>query len=69
LKVLARAGLIERGREAQWRPCRLAAAPLRDVDDWLQHYRRFWEQSFDRLGDYLKELQTKEKRHGRKKRK
>jgi DNA-binding transcriptional ArsR family regulator len=68
LKVLERAGLIERGREAQWRPCRLAAAPLRDVDDWLQHYRRFWEQSFDRLGDYLKELQTKEKRHGRKKR-
>jgi DNA-binding transcriptional ArsR family regulator len=69
LKVLQRAGLIERGREAQWRPCRLAAAPLRDVDDWLQHYRRFWEESFDRLGDYLKELQTKEKRHGRKKRK
>ena len=69
LKVLERAGLIERGREAQWRPCRLAAAPLRDVDDWLQHYRRFWEESFDRLGDYLKELQTKEKRHGRKKRK
>ena len=69
LKVLERAGLIERGREAQWRPCRLAAAPLRDIDDWLRHYRRFWEESFDRLGDYLKELQAKEKRHGRKKRK
>jgi DNA-binding transcriptional ArsR family regulator len=69
LKVLERAGLIERGREAQWRPCRLAAAPLREVDNWLGHYRRFWEESFDRLGNYLDELQTKEKRHGRKKRK
>jgi DNA-binding transcriptional ArsR family regulator len=61
LKVLERAGLITRGREAQWRPCRLAAAPLKGAADWLEHYRRFWEQSFDRLGDYLDELQAKEK--------
>lgn len=66
LKVLQRAGLIARGREAQWRPCRLAAGPLKDAADWLEHYRRFWEQSFDRLEDYLRELQTKGKRHGRK---
>ncbi len=66
LKVLERAGLIARGREAQWRPCRLAAGPLKDAADWLEHYRRFWEQSFDRLEDYLRELQTKGKRHGRK---
>src|SRR5580700_10107079 len=57
LKVLERAGLIARGREAQWRPCRLEAGPLKDAADWLSHYRRFWEQSFDRLDDYLKELQ------------
>src|SRR5271155_5412374 len=50
LKVLERAGLIARGREAQWRPCRLEAAPLKDVSDWVEHYRKFWEQSFDRLG-------------------
>jgi DNA-binding transcriptional ArsR family regulator len=67
LKVLERAGLIARGREAQWRPCRLEAGPLRDVNNWLEHYRRFWEQSLDRLDDYLKELQAKEKKHGRKK--
>jgi len=67
LKVLERAGLIARGREAQWRPCRLAAGPLKDAADWLEHYRRFWEQSFDRLDDYLRELQMKEKKHGRKK--
>src|ERR671922_2745136 len=66
LKVLERAGLITRGREAQWRPCRLQAAPLKDAADWLQHYRRFWEESFDRLDDYLRELQRKEKKHGRK---
>jgi DNA-binding transcriptional ArsR family regulator len=66
LKVLERAGLIARSREANWRPCRLAAAPLKDAAKWLEHYRRFWEQSFDRLDDYLKELQRKEK-HGRKK--
>ncbi len=72
LKVLQRAGLIARGREAQRRPCRLAAAPLKDASDWLEHYRRFWEESFDRLEDYLRdlkkrELQRKEKKHGRKK--
>ncbi len=66
LKVLERAGLIARGREAQWRPCRLAAGPLKDAADWLEHYRRFWEQSFNRLEDYLRQLQTKGKRHGRK---
>src|SRR5229473_2828225 len=58
LKVLERAGLIARAREAQWRPCRLKAAPLKDIADWLEHYRRFWEQSFDRLEEYLRELQT-----------
>src|SRR4051812_44502270 len=57
LKVLERAGLIERGREAQWRPCRLRAAPLKEVEDWVEQYRRFWEESFDRLGDYLREIQ------------
>src|SRR5438270_9130590 len=57
LKVLERAGLIARGREAQWRPCRLAAGPLKDAADWLDHYRRFWDESFDRLEDYLRELQ------------
>jgi DNA-binding transcriptional ArsR family regulator len=61
LKVLERAGLIARSREAQWRPCRLEAGPLKDAADWLEHYRRFWEQSFDRLDDYLGELQGKEK--------
>ena len=61
LKVLADAGLIERSREAQWRPCKLKADPLRDVADWVEHYRRFWEESFDRLGAYLKELHKKEK--------
>jgi DNA-binding transcriptional ArsR family regulator len=67
LKVLEHAGLIERGREAQWRPCQLAAGPLKDAADWLEHYRPFWEQSFDRLSEYLRELQRKEKKHGRKK--
>ena len=66
LKVLERAGLIERGREAQWRPCRLEAGPLREVSDWVAHYQRFWEESLDRLDDYLKQLQAKEKRHARK---
>lgn len=60
LKVLERAGLIARGREAQWRPCRLEAGPLREVNDWLEHYRRFWEQSLDRLDDYLQQLQADE---------
>jgi DNA-binding transcriptional ArsR family regulator len=67
LKVLERAGLIVRGREAQWRPCQLAAGPLKDAAEWIEHYRRFWEQSFDRLGEYLRELRRKEKKHGRKK--
>ena len=57
LKVLERAGLIARGRQAQWRPCRLDAGPLRDVADWLEHYRRFWEARLDRLGEYLEQLQ------------
>jgi DNA-binding transcriptional ArsR family regulator len=60
LKVLERAGLIARGREAQWRPCRLAAGPLKDACDFLQRYRRFWEESFDRLEDYLRELKMRE---------
>jgi DNA-binding transcriptional ArsR family regulator len=61
LKVLERAGLIERGREAQWRPCRLKAAPMKAASDWIEQYRQFWEESLDRLGDYLQELQGKEK--------
>jgi DNA-binding transcriptional ArsR family regulator len=69
LKVLERAGLIARGRQAQWRPCRLEPGPLKEVADWVEHYRQFWEQSFDRLDDYLKELKSKEKKHGRKSRK
>src|SRR5258708_26907477 len=64
LKVLERAGLIARGRVAQWRPCRLEGAPLRDVADWLEHYRRFWDESLDRLADYLHQLQTKPETHG-----
>ena len=67
LKVLERAGLIARSREAQRRPCRLRAAPLKDVADWVGRYRRFWEQSFDRLDSYLHTLQAKEKKGGRKK--
>jgi DNA-binding transcriptional ArsR family regulator len=65
LKVLERAGLITRGRAAQWRPCRLEAAPLKDASDWLEEYRSFWEESFDGLEDYLRELQEKEKTDGR----
>ena len=60
LKVLEKAGLISRGRQAQWRPARLEAAALKAVSEWLDDYRRHWEQSFDRLGDYLAELQKKE---------
>ncbi|MGO9361780.1 MAG: ArsR/SmtB family transcription factor [Xanthobacteraceae bacterium] len=67
LKVLERAGLIARGREAQWRPCRLEAGPLREVDRWLGDYRKFWEASFDRLDLYLQELQAREKKPRRKK--
>ncbi len=66
LKVLERAGLIERGREAQWRPCRLKATPLKDIAYWVEHYRRFWERGFDQLDDYLRQFQAKEKRCGRK---
>ena len=69
LKVLERAGLITRGREAQWRPCRIEADALKHVDDWLETYRRFWEDSFDRLDDYLRVIQTKEKKRGKKPRK
>lgn len=61
LKVLERAKLISRGREAQWRPCKLKAAPLKDIAEWVEHYRRFWEQSFDRLDEYLREIQSKER--------
>ena len=60
LKVLERAGLIARSREAQWRPCKLEAARLREVADWVERYRRFWEESFDRLEGYLKELQKQD---------
>ena len=66
LKVLEHAGLIARSRDAQWRPCRLDAGPLKEVADWVERYRRFWEQSFERLDDYLRELKMKEKKHGRK---
>ena len=75
LKVLERAGLIARGRDAQWRPCRLEGARLKEVADWVEHYRQFWEESFDRLGEYLREIQqqkkkpAKEKKHARKHRK
>lgn len=62
LKVLERAGLIARGREAQWRPCRLEAAPLREVATWVETYRAMWEESFTRLDDYLNDLQKKEKK-------
>jgi DNA-binding transcriptional ArsR family regulator len=65
LRVLERAGLITRGREAQWRPCRLEAAPLKEVADWAERYRAIWEQRFDRLETYLHELKMKEKKNGR----
>ena len=68
LKVLERAGLIERGREAQWRPCRLKAKPLREVSDWVEQYRKHWEERLDRLEEYLQVLQAEEKK-GRKKQK
>ena len=69
LKVLERAGLIARGRDAQWRPCRIEGSRLREVADWVDQYRRFWEESFDRLDDYLRELQKKEKKHERSRKK
>ncbi|MBZ0271914.1 metalloregulator ArsR/SmtB family transcription factor [bacterium] len=66
LKVLERAGLISRGRDAQWRPARLSAKPLAEVANWVEEYRRFWDESFDRLGEYLKQLQSEEDDHERK---
>ena len=66
LRVLERAGLIARGRDAQWRPCRLEAGPLKEVAEWTERYRAVWEQRFDRLDTYLQELKAKENRHGRK---
>jgi DNA-binding transcriptional ArsR family regulator len=68
LGVLERAGLISRGRDAQWRPCRLEAAPLKDVAEWAERYRALWEQRLDRLDAYLKTLKAKEKKHGRQRR-
>ena len=69
LRVLERAGLIARGREAQWRPCRIEAGPLKEVADWTERYRHIWEQRLDRLDKYLQQMKTKEeKRHGRKQR-
>lgn len=65
LKVLEAAGLISRGREAQWRPCRLKAEALKDVDDWLARYRRFWSERFDKMDTYIAELKKKEKRDDR----
>lgn len=67
LRVLEKAGLIHRGRNAQWRPCRLEAGPLKEVHDWIGRYRRFWEESFDRLDAYLTQLQATEKQPARKK--
>jgi len=66
LRVLERAGLIARGRDAQWRPCRLEPAPLKEVADWAERYRAMWEERFDRLENYLQQLQAKEKRDARK---
>ena len=63
LKVLERAGLIARSRDAQWRPCRLNAGPLKNVSDWVGDYRKFWEESFDRLDDYLRGVQAKQKEY------
>ena len=67
LKVLESAGLIARGREAQWRPCRLEAGPLKDISSWVERYRKFWEQSFDRLDAYLYEIQPREDQSSEKK--
>lgn len=66
LKVLEHAGLITRGRSAQWRPCQLHAGPMKEVADWVEGYRHFWAESFDRLEDYLQELQAKEKKKEKK---
>ncbi|MGA3171558.1 MAG: metalloregulator ArsR/SmtB family transcription factor [Chthoniobacteraceae bacterium] len=67
LKVLERGGLITRSRDAQWRPCRLEATPMKEAVDWLQLYRRHWEERFDRLDEYLTRLQAKEKKHDHRK--
>ncbi len=69
LKVLERAGLIDRGREAQWRPARLNATPLKEADAWVQRYRRFWEESFDRLDEVLQEIKEKKEKYRARKRK
>lgn len=69
LKVLQRAGLVTRGREAQWRPCRLDARPLKGAAEWVEHYRRFWTERFDRLDEYLHKLKSEEKVHAHKRRK
>ena len=62
LKVLEKAKLIRRGKDKQWRPCALEAAPLKDASDWIGDYRQFWEESFERLDEYLKEIQSEEKK-------
>jgi DNA-binding transcriptional ArsR family regulator len=67
LKVLEKAGLITRGRDAQWRPCTLAATPLREVSQWVEQYREHWEQRFDRMESYLQTLQARQKQSERKK--
>lgn len=66
LKVLEKAGLVTKTKEAQWRPCKLNGAPLKDVSDWMEHYRFFWEESFDRLGEYLKTVTAAQKAKGQK---
>lgn len=65
LKVLQKAGLITQSREAQWRPCRLEAKPLKQAAEWIERYREYWEESFDNLDSYLRDIQSKEKKHGR----
>lgn len=67
LKVLQKAGLITQSREAQWRPCRLEAKPLKQASEWIERYREYWEESFDNLDSYLRDIQSKEKKRGRKK--
>jgi len=67
LKVLEHAGLISRSREAQWRPCKIEPEALKDVDSWLEDYRKLWNERFDRLDDYLKQMQSRERKRGRKK--
>lgn len=66
LKVLEKAGLVIKTKDAQWRPCKLNGAPLRDVSDWMEEYRIFWEESFDRLGEYLKTVTAKNNKKGKK---